>query len=390
MRDAAFHRARAKAQMVHALQYYGEVLIGNPPQKFVVIFDTGSGHLMVPSVKCDSLACTKHRRFMDNASKTAIAIGWADDPLTPVKDDDARDTMVVNFAMGDAVGQYARDTVCLGNHNGFCATANFVETTEESDNPFADAEWDGILGLGQAVSDSPEFNIFGVLASNSTPHMHQPIFAVYLSRKMEDDTEITFGGVRQERMETPLTWVPVSVEGYWQFQFEDILVDGKSLDLCKKYGERKCQGVVDTGSSLFMGPEQDIVPILKALKFPHDTKQNCTEGQAFPKLSFVIANHTFEMAADEYMDREESHAAGAQTCWAHFLPMGDTGRGPIFVMGMPFLRSFYTAFDVQQKRLGFAVAKHKKEALKQTAELADTPLYSYAPSKTKAKHAAKK
>jgi len=345
--------------MVHALQYFGEVHIGTPPQKFVVIFDTGSGHLMVPSVKCDSPACAKHRRFMANSSSTAIAIGWADDPLTPVKDDDGRDTLVVNFAMGEATGQYARDTVCLGSQKEFCAAADFVETTEESDNPFAGAEWDGILGLGQSVSDAPEFNIFGVLASNSTPHMHQPIFAMYLARRMEDESEITFGGIRKERMESPLTWVPVSVEGYWQFQFSDILVDGKPLDLCKKYGERECQGVVDTGSSLFMGPQEDLVPLLTALKFPHDTKQNCTESQQFPKLAFKIANHTFEMSPDDYMDRSADDApAGMQTCWAHMMPIGDMGRGPIFVMGMPFLRAFYTAFDVKQKRIGFAVAKH--------------------------------
>merc|ERR1719421_1635369 len=121
-------------------------------------------------------------------------------------------------------------------------------------------------------------------------------------------------------MKTPMKWVPVSVEGYWQFQFQDMLVDGKPLGLCKKYGKRQCQGVVDTGSSLFMGPDQDLVPLLTALKFPHDTKQNCSESQVFPKLAFEIANHTFEMSSDDYMDRSaEGHEAGKQTCWAHMM-----------------------------------------------------------------------
>jgi len=245
--------------------------------------------------------------------------------------------------------------------------------------------------LGQGVSDAAEFNIFGVLAGSSTPHMQQPIFAVYLSRKFEDDSEITFGGVREERMESPLTWVPVSVEGYWQFQFTDILVDGKSLNLCKKYGKRLCQGVVDTGSSLFMGPEQDVVPLLTALKFPHDTKQNCSDKQVFPKLSFAIGGKTFDMSPDDYMDRSSADglAAGTKECWAHMMPIGDTGRGPIFVMGMPFLRAFYTAFDVKQKRIGFAVAKHGKGALKAKADSTIVPLKAFAPKKTKAKVAPK-
>mmetsp|Transcript_43512 Transcript_43512/g.93188 ORF Transcript_43512/g.93188 Transcript_43512/m.93188 type:complete len:478 (-) Transcript_43512:451-1884(-) len=377
----AWSRMRAEAQRVHALQYFGEVSIGTPPQTFKVIFDTGSGHLMVPSVKCDSAACAVHKRFQANQSKTSMPIAWADEPTTAATDENDRDTMVVNFAMGDAVGQYMRDQVCLGQKDHrFCAVADFVEMTEESDNPFKIAKWDGIVGLGQSVSDAAEFNIFGVLASNSTPAMKMPVFAVYLGRNVEDEAEISFGGVRADRMAEALTWVPVYEEGYWQFQIEDVTVDGKSLGLCKKYGKRQCQGVLDTGSSLMMGPESDLSMMLKALTFEKDTQMDCKKDQKFPSLGFTVGGKHFEMEPDDYIDRtSEGHTDGLESCWAHLMPVRDTGRGPIFVLGMPFLRAFYTVYDIKEKRIGLAKANHQASKNTTKSVLVETPLVAVRP-----------
>merc|ERR1712018_794611 len=60
-------------------QYFGPLTIGNPPQNFTVIFDTGSANLWIPSEKCDphlgtGFACLNHNRYDSEKSES-----WTED-----------------------------------------------------------------------------------------------------------------------------------------------------------------------------------------------------------------------------------------------------------------------------------------------------------------------
>merc|ERR1719420_2792493 len=88
---------RSRAKVVHASEYYGKIAVGNPPQEFLVVFDTGSGNLLLPGKECSDEACTSHKRFDSAISKTAENIAFADEPDKPVDKGGDRDVVTITF-----------------------------------------------------------------------------------------------------------------------------------------------------------------------------------------------------------------------------------------------------------------------------------------------------
>jgi saccharopepsin len=340
---------KASTKVVHKTAYYGRLEVGTPKQAFTVVFDTGSGNLMLPSTYCRSRACTMHRRFDRKASATTEDIE-ADG--SPSKRGAPRDQITVTFGTGEISGVFMQDDVCVGS---LCTNVRFVGATDETDDPFTSFNFDGVLGLAlPQMAQGPEFSIMDNLVQSKA--LKQPLFSVFLSDSEAENSEITFGDIKQEHMASDMFWQPVSRQtGYWQVEIADVTIDNKRQGLCKD-----CQVAVDTGTSQLAGPTDVINELSRRL----NVKTDCSNYHQLPTLGFVMGEQILNLKPQDYVDK------GPDGCEVSLMPLDvPPPNGPLFIFGDPFLRKYYTAYDRANSRVGFAAARHTDTSLEESSAL---------------------
>eukprot|EP00746_Dinoflagellata_sp_MGD_P125886 gnl/MRDRNA2_/MRDRNA2_60771_c0_seq1.p1 gnl/MRDRNA2_/MRDRNA2_60771_c0~~gnl/MRDRNA2_/MRDRNA2_60771_c0_seq1.p1 ORF type:complete len:416 (+),score=73.21 gnl/MRDRNA2_/MRDRNA2_60771_c0_seq1:228-1475(+) len=336
-------RSKSKSKSVHASEYYGKISIGTPPQEFLVVFDTGSGNLLLPSKECTDEACASHKRFDSQLSKNALQIAFAEHPDTPVTKGGDRDVVTITFGTGEMSGVFIKDRVCIGS---ICTTGNFVAATEESDEPFSLVPFDGIFGLAlPQMAEAPGFSLMDCMVHDKV--LKSNIFSVFFGANDNEDSEITFGEMKTERIASKLFYAPVSTAGYWQVKMEDVTIENQKQKLCN--GGNGCQVAVDTGTSLLAGPTEIINSLIDRLSVADD----CANYKKLPSLGFIVEGHVLNLLPDDYVDKS------ADGCTVALMSMDiPPPKGPLFIFGDPFLRKYYTVYDRENLRVGFALAKH--------------------------------
>ncbi|NXT89876.1 PEPC protein, partial [Anhinga rufa] len=144
--------------------YFGEISIGTPPQNFLVLFDTGSSNLWVPSTYCQTPACFNHAKFNPNKSSTFVGNGQS---------------YTLYYGSGELSVLLGYDTLRIQNIT--VTKQEFGLSSNEPTQPFYYATFDGILGMAYpslAVGGTPTA-LEGMLQQNQ---LTQPIFSFYFSR----------------------------------------------------------------------------------------------------------------------------------------------------------------------------------------------------------------
>jgi phytepsin len=237
-------------------QYFGEIGIGSPPQKFTVIFDTGSSNLWVPSSKCYfSIACFFHSKYKASASSTYKKNGKP---------------AAIQYGTGSIAGFFSQDHVTVGDL--VVEDQDFIEATKEPGVTFMVAKFDGILGLGfQEISVGGAVPVWYNMVKQGL--VKEPVFSFWFNRNKDegDGGEIVFGGVDPNHYKGKHTYVPVTQKGYWEFEMGDVLVDGQSTGFCSG----GCSAIADSGTSLIAGPTSIITEINQKIGGTGVVSQEC-------------------------------------------------------------------------------------------------------------------
>uniref|UniRef100_A0A7M4E5Q7 Embryonic pepsinogen-like n=1 Tax=Crocodylus porosus TaxID=8502 RepID=A0A7M4E5Q7_CROPO len=277
-------------------EYFGTISIGTPPQEFTVVFDTGSSYLWVPSVTCQSLACQFHRRFDPSKSSTYHCTG---------------NRISIQYGTGSMTGVEGSDTVLV---------SSFIDTNQQlalaTSEPgifFIFCNFDGILGLAYPNLATDRFiPVFDNMMNQNLVQQH--LFSVYLSRD-QNGSSITFGGTDESYFTGPIHWIPVSYQGYWQISMDRYVIACKS----------GCQAIVDTGTSLMVGPSPDICKVQKVigatLEQDGEYTVNCSDIPTF----LHGGQYNFQ-----------------------------TTNMNLWVLGDVFIREYYSIFDRENNRVGLA------------------------------------
>ena len=359
-------------------QYFGTIELGTPPQAFKVIFDTGSSNLWVPSTQCRSIACLRHAKYDRNLSSTYRANGTS---------------FAIRYGSGSVEGIISQDVLRVGGMK--IKEQDFGETIKEPGLVFAFGQFDGIFGLGFkeiAVKGAlPPF--YHMMQQNLIP---EKLFSVWLGKAQAVDAEgnvsskfggeLLFGGIDDSLFSGRITWSPVVRKGYWEVELEAAYLDTKKGDLDQDDADadadadadeeaegnglldvsddgRVCiwkgpvgKAAIDTGTSLIALPKAEAEALqakIGATKgFGGTYMVSCATIDSLPTFHFKIGGRDFPLTPQQYIIQNNG------LCISGFMGIDiPPPAGPIWIIGDIFLRAYYTIYDYENMRVGFATSK---------------------------------
>ncbi|KAK3361951.1 aspartic peptidase domain-containing protein [Lasiosphaeria ovina] len=352
------------------LQWQGTITVGTPPQKFNVIFDTGSSALLLPRSNCTT--CGHHNLFDPNKSST-----FSSQPgvhVTP-QFGTGSDTIPLAEPQG-ANCSVVTDTVSVGGLDSL----NQQFLLCEYGGGLAGQLADGIIGLGPAKTStwdgegSYETLYWRLVNYNN---LSSSEFGISYLPGDRTGGMITIGGTDPARYQNNTRTVSLDPElstlrEGWVVDVRSVYVGAdelKSTNLSQPLNPGV--SLLDTGTAFMLVPDrqtaEDLYAQISEEIQPIDALGSW--GCGCETLDRVAKDVTFEVGRDglaanltvpaRFFNLGE-YPGQPGVCQALYLhPPAGPARDPLhqlpaWVFGSPLLKSYYTVWDAELMVMGFA------------------------------------
>lgn len=306
------------------VQYYGPFSVGE--QTLPVIYDTGSFDVVMLSNLCES--CVNILKYNNANSSSYVGTDLEYEHI---------------FASGSANTKRGFENVHIGDTHSPYEAQHFpfwqVTKHEISAWAKADARFAGIVGLGHSDHVPKEYTPDGAPTATLLAAMSVDTFALCLERNRPSAPgHLTFGA-RHLLESASFQVLQVKGKSHWAVQMTQIQLEGSPKDgqLCNP----SCGAIVDSGTSLIAAPPSaaDFVAKLQAMVNP-----DCSRIFLLPVLRFELDGKVIELPPSAWVWRIET--AIGTFCKTAFMTVDKSSDlGPVWILGMPFLRYYYTVFD---------------------------------------------
>lgn len=339
----------------NSVQYVADLSLGH--QTLPVIYDTGSFEIIVLSTLCKT--CTRSSSIYDSKRSSSFmnAGGVTADHL---------------FGSGPVISEKGFETVSLGD-DGSPYVANSMLFWQVISHEIAvwnsGAHFSGIVGLGfpdhvpKGINDhdTERMTMLAAMGINS--------FSLCLERNRPAAPGWFSVGPSEEHVMSTSPFQVLNVIGkiHWGLHMTSFRANGiDAFDPCSP----SCGAIVDSGTSLIAAPPSAhlLVSRLRAM-----IKSDCSNVASMPTLEFHLDGKLMRLPPAAYImavrHRMWDNSTIRRTlmnnarpnamfkCQAAFMNINkESSHGPVWILGMPFLRYYYTVFNRAAKQIHVAPA----------------------------------
>eukprot|EP00747_Dinoflagellata_sp_TGD_P167414 gnl/TRDRNA2_/TRDRNA2_191812_c0_seq1.p1 gnl/TRDRNA2_/TRDRNA2_191812_c0~~gnl/TRDRNA2_/TRDRNA2_191812_c0_seq1.p1 ORF type:complete len:451 (+),score=72.95 gnl/TRDRNA2_/TRDRNA2_191812_c0_seq1:102-1454(+) len=338
------------------VQYTAPFTLGD--QTLPVIYDTGSFEVLVLSAECKT--CSSTLEMYDRMKSGTYKAG---DGLT----------VEHCFGSGCTSGEGGFETVRIGSKDSpfYAKDFPFWQVIRHKIAAWNNrAHFSGIVGLGPSDRVPEGFGAKDISETTLLARMKVESFGFCLQRDSPFAPGLLRVGPSLDAMvekDPSFQSVPVMGKTHWSLKMTNLRLPG--VDGVENLCAPSCAAIVDSGTSLLSVPRsalESMAPLLSMIK------SDCSNLNSLPTLRFQLGGLDIELPPHAYVMRvqlpnsgegswpelvDKEAGSNSHRCSPAFMTVDkETSMGPLWILGMPFFRYYYSVFSRQSKKIYLAQA----------------------------------